>query len=87
MTIPAKLQSYMACGMPILASAQGETKRVIEEAECGVCVPIGDAKALSDAAKEFMNADLAKLGENSRSYFEKNFDKQVLMEQMEKYFR
>ena len=25
MTIPAKLQSYMACGMPIIAAAQGET--------------------------------------------------------------
>lgn len=26
-TIPAKLQSYMACGMPILASAKGEVKK------------------------------------------------------------
>ena len=36
MTIPAKLQSYMACGMPIIAVADGETKRIIEEATpCG----------------------------------------------------
>ena len=29
MTIPAKLQSYLACGIPILASACGETTRMI----------------------------------------------------------
>ena len=87
MTIPAKLQSYMACGMPVIASAQGETKRVIEDAECGICTPIGDAEALAEAIKNLMTADLSKLGKNSRDYFEKNFDKRMLMEQIEEYFR
>lgn len=87
MTIPAKLQSYMACGIPVIASAQGETKRVIEEAGCGVCAPIGDAAALSEAVKGLRNANLAELGSNGRDYFEKNFDKRMLMEQIEKYFR
>ena len=32
-TIPAKLQSYMACGKMIIASAFGETKRVIDEVD------------------------------------------------------
>ena len=74
MTIPAKLQSYMACGMPILASAEGETERVIKEAECGLCSKIGDAE------------ELARLGINSRKYFEEHFDKGMLMDQMEGYF-
>lgn len=87
MTIPAKLQSYMACGMPVIASAQGETKRVIEEAGCGVCTPIGDAAALSEAVKDLRNANLVELGRNGRDYFEKNFGKRMLMEQIEKYFR
>lgn len=86
-TIPAKLQSYMACGMPIIAAAQGETERVIHEAGCGVCSTIGDAKQLSDAIKEMMSADLGKMKEQSRKYFEQHFDKQMLMDQMEKYFR
>lgn len=85
MTIPAKLQSYMACGMPIIASAQGETQRVIEEAECGICSAIGDARALSEAIKKIMNADLNEMKNKSRKYFEENFDKQMLMDQMEKY--
>lgn len=84
-TIPAKLQSYMACGMPVIASAQGETKRVIEEANCGVCSTIGDAEELSEKIKEMMEADLSKMGKKSREYFEKNFDKKMLMDQMDEF--
>lgn len=84
-TIPAKLQSYMACGMPIIASAQGETCRIIEQADCGVCSSIGDAGMLSKNIRRMMNEDLERIGINSRSYFLKNFDKQVLMDKMEEY--
>lgn len=85
-TIPAKLQSYMACGMPIIASAQGETKRIVEEAKCGVCSAIGDAKELSEKLKEMMKMDLSEMRQRSREYFEKNFDKRILMDQMDDYF-
>ena len=84
-TIPAKLQSYMACGMPVIASAQGETKRVVEEAGCGFCSAIGDAEELNEKIKEMMNSDLSEMGKRSREYFEKNFDKKMLMDQMDEY--
>ena len=86
-TIPAKLQSYMACGMPIIASAKGETKRIIEEAECGVCSEIGDAKGLAENISNMMKSDLSILGRQSRAYFEKKFDKHMLLDQMDMYFR
>ncbi len=89
-TIPAKLQSYMACGMPIIASASGETKRIIEEADCGRCVPIGDAKALSEAVKEIANTgqnDRNQYGSNSKKYFEEHFTKKKLMDEFEPYLR
>ena len=89
-TIPAKLQSYMACGMPIIASASGETKRIIEEADCGRCVPIGDAKALAEAVKEIANTsqnDRNQYGSNSRKYFEEHFTKKKLMDEFEPYLR
>lgn len=88
-TIPAKLQSYMACGMPIIASASGESKRIIEEAECGVCCPIGNVKCLADSILEMsqMHEDERyKLGENARKYCEEHFDKKTLMDYIEKYF-
>ena len=83
-TIPAKLQSYMACGMPILACATGETERIVKEAECGVCSPIGDAPALAGAIEALMNdAYLAEYGKNARAYFETHFDKKKLLDQFD----
>lgn len=86
-TIPAKLQSYMACGMPIIAAAKGETKRLIERAECGICVPIGDHRALADAIVHLMNNELvlADMRQNSRKYCEIWFEKSKLMDEMDKY--
>lgn len=86
-TIPAKLQSYMACGMPVLASAKGETRRIIEEAECGICCGLGDAAGCADAVRRLMAADLKAMGTNSRLYFEQHFDKKKLMDEMEQYIR
>ena len=89
MTIPAKLQSYMACGMPVLAAAGGESKRVIEEAACGLCTPSGDANALAESIIRMMQLSANKLQEmksNSRNYFEENFEKQKLMDQIDQYF-
>lgn len=83
MTIPAKLQSYMACGKPIIASASGETKRIIEDAKCGICTEIGDEKALANGIKRIIKEDLGIWGKNSRLYFTNHFDKKKLMDEMD----
>lgn len=83
MTIPAKLQSYMACGKPIIASASGETRRIIEEASCGVCCELGSPESLASGIDELMTLDLEDLGRRSRSYFESHFDKAALMDEMD----
>ncbi len=84
-TIPAKLQSYMACGKPIIASASGETERVINEADCGICCKIADDEALAKGIVVVLNKDLKELGNNARSYFEHNFGKKRLMDEMDEY--
>lgn len=89
-TIPAKLQSYMACGMPIIASAKGETARIIKEADCGLCSSIGDAEelAVSIITMSKMSSErLAEMSENSLSYNKKHFDKKVLMDEMDQYIK
>jgi glycosyltransferase involved in cell wall biosynthesis len=86
MTIPAKLQSYMACGLPILAAASGETKRIIEEAKCGACSKIGDSKSLANSIKSIMKADTKTMSINSRDYFTFHFEKKKLMNYIDKYF-
>lgn len=85
MTIPAKLQSYMACGKAIIASASGETERVISDAECGVCCEIGNAETLAEGIRELMNVDSAEMGKKARKYFEEKFDKKKLMDEMDGY--
>ncbi len=86
MTIPAKLQSYMACGMPIIAAVEGETKRIIEEAECGKCCRIGDAEALAVVVNTIRNDDIESMRYNSCKYFESHFNKKKLMNELNKYF-
>lgn len=85
-TIPAKVQSYMACGMPILAAAAGETRRVIEEAGCGECVELENTYALAECIRIMSNRELNEMKENARHYFEKHFEKQKLMDVMDEYF-
>ena len=89
MTIPAKLQSYMACGMPVIAAAAGETERIIDEARCGICSPSGDEEALAKSIEKIMTCskdELDVMKKRSRKYFEEHFEKKELMDQMDEYF-
>lgn len=79
-TIPAKLQSYMACGMPIIASASGETERIIAEAKCGVCVSIGDERALATKIRSLINVHLCEMRENSQKYYLSFFEKKGIFD-------
>lgn len=88
-TIPAKLQSYMACGKPILAAADGETSTIILESECGLCVPSGDAHALAKAILEYLempSEKIAGIGTKARSYYDNNFNKSLLLNEMDRNF-
>ena len=86
-TIPAKLQSYMACGMPIVAAASGETKRIIEEAQCGVCVDLGNTKNLVNEIIRMQTIRSEEMGECSQKYYCKHFEKALIMEHIEYYFK
>lgn len=86
-TIPAKLQSYMACGKPIIAVADGETKRIIEEAHCGHCCKFNDAKGLAETIISMKEEDLKAMSENSLNYFKENFTKKKLMNEIDIYFQ
>ncbi|WP_405376377.1 glycosyltransferase family 4 protein [Pseudobutyrivibrio sp.] len=89
-TIPAKLQSYMACAMPIIASAKGETARIISEADCGMCSDIGNAEELAEnicKMAAMSKERLMEMSENAKKYNDKNFNKKQLMDQMDSYLR
>lgn len=84
-TLPGKVQSYMAAGKAILGCADGETARVIEEADCGCCVRAQDESALAAAADEMAAAnDFCRLGENSSKYYRQHFTKKEHVDLTEK---
>lgn len=89
MTIPAKLQSYMACGMPILAVAGGETKRIVEEAACGCSCNLGDVQGLEQRIQELCNYSATEMADKKQAaltYYVSHFEKEELMKQIEMYF-
>lgn len=87
-TIPAKLQSYMACGMPIVASASGETKRIVEGSECGLCSDIGNVAALENNIKKLIKScDIDQMSKISGQYYISHFNKNKIMTYIDSYFR
>ena len=75
MTIPGKLQSYLASGKPIIGAINGEARRVIEESNSGLCVPAEDYVSLADRILQMSKLSkkaLGELGANGRRYYEKN---------------
>ena len=88
LTLPSKVQGYMAAGKPIIGMIDGSAKDVIEDSNCGICVAAGDIKGLAEAMKRFIqDKDTYKhCGENGRAYFTKNFSKAVFMDRIENVF-
>ena len=79
MTIPNKIQSYMACSKPIIANIDGEGGRVILEAKCGLVSPAENYISFSKSIIDFLNLDAYEkelMGKNARLYFEKEFDRE-----------
>ena len=79
----------MACGKPILAAADGETRTIILESECGICVPSGDANALAQGILEYLempSEKIAGIGTKARTYYDNNFNKSLLLNEMDRNF-
>ena len=85
MTLPAKLQTYMACGKPILGSVNGEAAELIRESQSGRCCPAGDSDALAKAAIELCQEDtktLSNLAQNSKNCYLENFKKEKVLKEL-----
>ena len=84
MTLPGKVQSYMAVGRPIIGAIDGETKKVIEDAKCGYCGRAEDAEVLAENIRSFVkNQDKDLMGKNARAYYEKHFEQGKFMDRLE----
>lgn len=86
MTIPGKVQSYLAAGKPLLAMLDGEGGRVVEEAKAGLVAPAGDSRALADNVARLMAMDAAKrvaMGRRGQAFGKREFDRGDLVNAFE----
>lgn len=88
LTLPSKVQGYMAAGKPILGMINGSARDVIEESECGICVDAGDVEGLSKAMKSFITTreKYKDCGQKAREYFIENFSKEKYIKRLEAEF-
>jgi glycosyltransferase involved in cell wall biosynthesis len=89
-TIPCKVQSYMSSGKPILASVNGETARIVKEANCGLVCDADNYINLAECIVEFYKMQKSKrdkLGRNGQFYAKKNYDPAVISELLLGHFK
>lgn len=85
MTIPSKIQSYMACEKPILASLDGEGARVVEISNSGYTSPAEDVVSLAENVIKLYNQDeesRKQMGKNAVEYFKKEFEREILLDRL-----
>jgi glycosyltransferase involved in cell wall biosynthesis len=78
LTVPAKLQAFMASAKPVIGMLNGEGAEIINDAQCGLSVSSGDYEGLVKKIEILYNMsgyDLNILGENGRHYYESYFNK------------
>lgn len=88
MTLPAKLQTYLACGTPILAAAGGESAKVVGGNGIGFTCP-PEKEALVAAARKVAAMTAQERQEKSkaaRTYYEENYTMDRLVTELESMF-
>jgi colanic acid biosynthesis glycosyl transferase WcaI len=86
MTIPGKVQTYLAAGKPLLAMLDGEGGRVIREAGAGLVAPAGDSEALAANVERMLamdHIDRQKMGEKAHDYGAREFHRDRLLDDLE----
>lgn len=85
LTIPAKVQSYMAFGRPIIGMLNGIGSNLIIDADCGYVGMAGNHFSLAEnvikAYKEESNV-LLNMGINGTKYYNQNFSKTIVIDRL-----
>lgn len=66
-TMPSKVQTILACGLPVLVSVAGDAAEVVTEAKAGISVAPGDAEALQQAIMAASSLDADELNQMGRN--------------------
>lgn len=87
LTIPSKIQSYLACGRPIVGALDGEGAAIINESGAGYATAAEDVESLAESVLKLYRLDAGsrkKMGEAGRDYYNAEFNRSHLIEKLEK---
>ncbi|MBU1645426.1 MAG: glycosyltransferase family 4 protein [Gammaproteobacteria bacterium] len=86
LTIPGKVQSYLAAGRPVLAMLDGEGARIVAEAGAGLVCAAGDVEGLAAHVCTLVGktpAERAAMGSRGRDYARAEFAREPLFDRLE----
>ncbi|MBR5777635.1 MAG: glycosyltransferase family 4 protein [Bacteroidales bacterium] len=90
LTIPSKIQSYMAFGKPIVTMLDGIGNKIISEAKCGYTAEAGDYLSLSKNVILMSNLstnDIYEMGKKSNKYYINNFSRNQVITSLIELFK
>ena len=88
-TIPAKVQTYLACAKPILAMIDGEASKIIDDAKAGLTCPSESPELLAKNIEKYMTfnqLELNEFGKNALNYSTNQFERTMLIDRIEDIF-
>lgn len=88
MTIPGKLQSYLAAGMPVIAALNGEGAEIVRNAKAGFIGPAGNAVELARSVykmAELPKSERQAMGRNGLKFSQNSFDRKMIINMVEDY--
>lgn len=86
MTIPSKLQSYLAAGIPVVAMLNGEGSTVVKDSGAGLTCAAGDHEALAAAVLQLSRMTMQErevMGCNGLAVSAREFDRETLISRLE----
>jgi colanic acid biosynthesis glycosyl transferase WcaI len=86
LTVPGKVQTYLAAGKPIVGMLDGEGKAVIHDAQAGLIAAAGDSAGLAEAIRAIQRLpveDRERLGQSGRAYAQEKYERDTLIGRLE----
>lgn len=86
LTIPGKVQSYLAAGIPIVAMLNGEGAQVVSDAHAGFSCPAGDTEGLARIVLKLSmmsKEELQVMGDNGIEFSLREFSREKLVDRLE----
>lgn len=90
LTLPGKIQSYLACGKPVIAALDGEGGHLIEESKAGLSCPAEDSHALAEAILRMYKmpkSELENMGKHGREFYLANFERNMLIDRLQSWMQ